>query len=236
MFTLDETTRYNIIKDAHEVARQDLMENLEFEDMTGLNIEHACSMYKSSFLDALTEGFDLVKSEMEDVLPFMKMRLAERLAEKGIIEYAVTTPPVCLTVSYKGVEMSFTYDSDSAIAVIDGFEAEIACWDEDIIELFDAIHTETDDSNIFSHVRRAMDEYMTEKVQRDIMISSAQGVIRAKLADVEYEIVNTIVTGNQIKVEVLISGQKLSLEGTLENFADIVEHRIIELKKRYRNE
>ena len=77
---------------------------------------------------------------------------------------------------------------------------------------------------------------MTEKVQRDIMISSAQGVIRAKLADVEYEIVNTIVTGNLIKMEVSICGQKFSIEGTLENFADIVEHRIIELKKRYRNE
>lgn len=142
MIILDDVLKKAIVEGAHKEACNDYIDSISNADATELDLTGACSRYKSMFLQALMDKFGRLKGRIENAqnLPFK--RLLDRLAEKGVSEYKVTTPPLCLTVKYKGITMSFTCSYEGPIVQVDGFETRVRDWDEDIIELLEIIYNE----------------------------------------------------------------------------------------------
>lgn len=231
MYVLDETSKIHIVERAHNEARRDLFNSLEFENMMEQGIAEACSQYKSCFLNSLLKQFNRIKRSSTDARLLPIKRLLDRLAEKGVTEHSVTTPPLCLTVKYKGLTLSFTYGYDGSVATVNGFEVRVPNWDEDIIELLEAIHTELTESSILSRVQSIMNEFMSEKVQKDIMISTALGIIRSKLCDIEYEVISKCIENEEISVRISTRWQTFLFKGAFEEFANNVDERLQEIKE-----
>lgn len=231
MYVLDDTSKIHIVERAHKEARRDLLNSLEFENIMEEGIAEACSQYKSCFLNSLLKEFNHIKHRSTDARLLPIKRLLDRLAEKGVTEHSVTTPPLCLTVKYKGLTLSFSYDYDGSVATVDGFEVRVPNWDEDIIELLEAIHAELRESSIFSKAQFIIDEFMSEKVQKDIMISTALGIIRSKLIDIEYEIISKHIEDEVISIRISTRWQAFLIEGTFEEFANNVDEKFLEIKE-----
>lgn len=229
MFILDEISKDNIVKKAHNEASEDLINSLKYEGMSEEKIAEACAAYRDCFLQGLFKRFNRIKKKGVDARVLPIKRLLDRLAEKGVTEYRVTTPPLCLTVKYNGMTLSFTYGYEGAIATVNGFDVRVPNWDEDIIELLEAIHTELQESNIYSHVRSTMTEYMANEVQKSIMISTALGIIREIFKDIDYEIYTKYVAEDIISIRLTTKWQTFLIEGTLAEFADKVEEKYLEV-------
>ena len=230
MYVLDEISKVHIVERAHKEAERDIINSLEFEDLTTEGIGKACSQYKTCFLNSLLKDFNRIKQSSSDARLLPIKRLLDRLAEKGVTEHTVTTPPLCLTVKYKGFILSFTYDYDGAVATVNGFEVRVPNWDEDIIELLEAVHSELDESRIYSRVQSIMEEFMSDKIQKDIILSTALGIIRSKLSDIEYEVISKFVVDDEISIRISPKWQTFLIEGTLEEFAKKVDDKVLEIK------
>ena len=231
MYVLDEMSKVHIVERAHKEAERDIINSLEFEDLTTEGIGKACSQYKFCFLNSLLKDFNRIKRKSVDARVLPIKRLLDRLAEKGVTEHSVTTPPLCLTVKYKGFILSFTYDYDGAVATVNGFEVRVPNWDEDIIELLEAVHTELDESRIYSRVQSIMEEFMSDKIQKDIILSTALGIIRSKLSDIEYEVISKCVENEEISVRISTLCQTFLFKGAFEEFANNVDDKILEIKE-----
>ena len=230
MYILDKDLMTDIVESARQNAHKKLINSLEFSDMTKKGVAHACSEYKSWFLDSLIRNFNRVKKEQSDERTFPIKRLLDRLAEKGVTEHSVTTPPLCLTVKYQDMTISFTYSDNGPIAILNGFEVRVHKWDEDVVELLEAIHAECKESNILSCVESTINGYMVEKVQNGVMISTAVGLIKTLMPDIEYEIVDQMVEKEKITIRLATQWGSFAIKGRLETFAQKVEAKILEIK------
>ena len=231
MYILEKDLMADIVESARQSAHKKLLNSLEFGNMIEKGVAHACSEYKSWFLDSLIRTFNRVKKEQGDERTFPMKRLLDRLAEKGVTEHSVTTPPLCLTVKYQDMTLSFTYSDNGPIAILNGFEVRVNKWDEDVIELLEAIHAECKESNILSCVESMINGYMVEKVQKGVMISTAVGLIKTLMTDIEYEIVEQRVEQEKITIRLATQCGTFAIKGRLETFAQKVEEKILEIKE-----
>jgi hypothetical protein len=229
MIILDDVLKKAIVEGAHKEACNDYIDSISNADATELDLTGACSRYKSMFLQALMDKFGRLKGRIENAqnLPFK--RLLDRLAEKGVSEYKVTTPPLRLTVKYKGMTMSFTCSYEGPIVQVDGFETRVRDWDEDIIELLEIIYNECQEANIIYHVEHSAKAYMANKIQDEILISTALGIIKARLSDMDYEIKDTEVKDDEVTVEIKTKTGIFYVSGSLESFAEELEDTISDM-------
>ena len=190
MIILDDVVKKAIVEGAHKEACNDYIDSISNADATELDLTGACSRYKSMFLQALMDKFGRLKGQIENAqnLPFK--RLLDRLAEKGVSEYKVTTPPLCLTVKYKGMTMSFTCSYEGPIVQVDGFET---------------------------------------RIQDEILISTALGIIKARLSDMDYEIKDTEVKDDEVTIEIKTETGIFYVSGSLETLGDELEETISDM-------
>ena len=190
MIILDDVLKKAIVEGAHKEACNDYIDSISNADATELDLTGACSRYKSMFLQALMDKFGRLKGQIENAqnLPFK--RLLDRLAEKGVSEYKVTTPPLCLTVKYKGMTMSFTCSYEGPIVQVDGFET---------------------------------------RIQDEILISTALGIIKARLSDMDYEIKDTEVKDDEVTIEIKTETGIFYVSGSLETLGDELEETISDM-------
>lgn len=226
MYILDEISKKQIVKKSHEVATNAFIDNLGDVDVSDLDMEDSYSRYKSLFIDALLKRFRRLKQWTQDDQEISFKRLLDRLSEKGVTEHMVTTPPLCLTVKYKGMTMSFTYSYEGAFAFVDGIEVRVRSWDEDIIELLEIIHSECQPSELCSHVESSLKDYMTARVQSRIMIAIALGIIKKRLAGIEYQIADSYVIDDDICIRLNMGPATINVSGALEDFAKQLEESI----------
>jgi hypothetical protein len=102
-------------------------------------------------------------------------------------------------------------------------------WDEDIIELLEIIYNECQESNIIYHVEHSAKAYMANKIQDEILISTALGIIKARLSDMDYEIKDTEVKDDEVIVEIKTKTGIFYVSGSLESFAEELEDTISDM-------
>ena len=229
MLILDEISRTYIVTCAHKEAHRSLLDAFESGEIAADEIQEANSKYRSWFVTSLVKQFTRFKKRHCTKNTSIK-RLLERLSEKDVTEYSVTTPPLCLSVRYKGTILSFTYSYEGSIAEVDGFEVKIRNWDEDIVELIDVIYEECQESRIFTCVQTILSRHMTEKVQQGILISTALGLMSAKMKDIDYEIISQSVIGDEIVIRFSTSNGIFMIVGAIEEFENRIEDKIPEIK------
>ena len=229
MLILDEISRANLVTCAHKEAHRYLLDALESAEIVADEIQEANSKYRSWFVTSLVKQFNRFKQNHCKKDTSIKS-LLERLSEKGVTEYSVTTPPLCLAVRYKGTTISFTYNYEGATAAVDGFEIGIKNWDEDIVELIDAIYEECQESKIFAYVHTILSRHMTEKVQQGILISTAMGLMRAKMKDIDYEIISQSAIGDEVVIRFSTSYGIFMIVGPIEEFEKKIEDKMHEIK------
>lgn len=229
MQILDDIVRKEIVAKAHKAARSHLMDALDTNAISADDIQEAYSNYKSWFLESLSRQFTRFKRRQAQKNTTFK-RLLDKLAENGVTEHSITTPPLCLSVKYKGTKVSFTYSYEGAIAEVDGFRAKICDWDEDIVELIDIIHEECQDSKLFSRVHPIVSTHLAFKVQQKIMISTALGIMKAKMKDIEYEIISQSTIGDEIVIRFSTPYGIYMIAGPLDEFEMKIEDKIVEIQ------
>lgn len=229
MIILDEVLKKALIEGAHKEACNDFIDSIGGVNATEFDMSGSCLEYKSMFLQALMDKFGRLKGQIENAknLPFK--RLLDRLAEKGVTEYKVTTPPLCLTVKYKGITMAFMYSYEGAIVQVDEFQTRVRNWDEDIVELLEIIYNECQEPNIIHHVEHSAKTYMANKIHNDILTSTALGIIKARLSDMDYEIKDCEVYDDEVIVEIKTETGIFYVSGSLETFADELEDTISDM-------
>ena len=231
MQILDDIVRKEIVAKAHKAAHSHLMDALDTNAISADDMQEAYSNYKSWFLESLSRQFTRFKRRQAQKNTTFK-RLLDRLAENGVTEHSITTPPLCLSVKYKGTKVSFTYSYEGAIAEVDGFRVKICDWDEDIVELIDAIYEECQESKIFAYVHTILSRHMTEKVQQGILISTAMGLMRAKMKDIDYEIISQSAIGDEVVIRFSTSYGIFMIVGPIEEFEKRNDMGFVESYKR----
>ena len=229
MIILNDITRRELIDAAHKEACNEFFNNQYDAYAPETDMNEGCSVYKSKFLQTLTEKFSCIKERIQDGQNLPYKRLPDRLAEMGVTEYNVTTPPLCLTVKYNGMTISFMHSYEGSLIQVDGFQSKIWYWDEDIVELIEIIYMECQEANIIDHVGRSKKTHMTNKIENEMLVSFVLGIIKARLSDLDYEIKETDVRFGEVTIEIETLSGTFYVSGTIETFTEELEKAISDI-------
>lgn len=136
-----------------------------------------------------------------------------------------------LTICLNDNWFYFREDEDVRLLEWDTMEYVVAQWDQELVDLIVVIYNETHPQNIYTHIKDCLKHANQKSTQRQIIESTAKGIIRDKLRDMEYTIKDSVVSGMIYKCLIEMTWGRLEIFANLDDLPYQLDNILREKQK-----
>lgn len=220
-----DTYMQKVIANAHNAALDDFRDHLD-SSTVDVDMEEAFPQYKSIFIKSILDTF-YPTNNIYKTHGFSP--LLNRLSQKGIREYSISTDPLRLTVMLNGAEITFSQDCDCQMAYLNGENIRVGKWEGKTIDILEAIHAQCQEKDIKERLKQCFMDFKSEKVKKEILKATIFSLAREELSGEEHEIMGYGVTfGGDVYIHIETSLGPVDVMCPFEEFEESLETAINE--------
>ena len=228
MERLDEREVRNAIQDIQTDILDNLRRRLKYTACVE-EIPELIDEYQDTFIHRL---FERINSEADNSQSISLAYIEVSLRKRGITAIRRTVTPFGLYVTYKGLEFAFTNSSYGRVIKINNhIEYTSYCWHENLIDLLDIICEECDEAKIYPMIEEVIQESMKEIIRRDILIATANSIIRDRFRDEGYSVAAANVQGDNTIYYIHTRWGIIDIESPIEELASRIDE-VLRAKKK----
>lgn len=193
------------------------------------NLSEIVEEYRQVFIHRL---MNVIYSDADCSENMSLARIELTLRRKGMTAIRRTTTPSGLYLTYKGWEFAFTISSYGRTFKVNDYDDYTSYfWHESIIDLIDIICEECEASKVYPIVEQLVQESMKEKVQRDILLTTADSILRDRFQDENYSVAAASVDGVNIVYYLRTPWGFIDIYSPVEELAERLDSLLIEKRK-----